>query len=164
MIPENACMCVNCQSACIQKPGWFRPEQIAPLAERMGLTVKELFDKHLAVDWWVGDSLTGGRDVFILSPAVISGQVGDMFPSDPTGTCVWFKEGKCEVHTLGKPNECAFAHHDRDIEERMRANRNEIVKAWNTKENQQMICTLLGRTPEAKSWLDDFIFYFKDTK
>jgi hypothetical protein len=144
---KNACQCSRCQSACSHKPGWFRPEQIAPLARRMGLTVQELFDRHLSVDWWNGTEEMNGEDIFVLSPRLVGRTGGEMFPAEPHGVCHWFKDGACGIHKLGKPDECAFAHHalEGDV---MSANRFEIVKSWMPK--QRRIQELLGRKPEAE--------------
>lgn len=155
--PKNSCDCASCRSACEHKPGWFRPDQIEPLAARMDLTVKQLFDRHLAVDWWCGDSITDGEDVFVLSPAITGEAIGDMFPGNPQGTCVLFKKGKCTIHKLGKPDECAFARCD-EKRTAMTANRHKIVHAWNTPENQKMIRDLLGREPTTETFYGGSIF------
>lgn len=148
---NNSCDCRVCQGACEHKPGWFAPDQIAPLADRLGITVEELFKKHLSVDWWCGDSLTDYDDVFVLSPKLAGTDGGDMFPGDPRGVCHWFKDGKCQVHALGKPAECAFTHHTMYKEEHTRR-RKEFVKAWQEPVNQKMIDDLLGREPESEAF------------
>src|SRR5690348_1894124 len=102
------CSCPKCSQECEYKPGWFHPDQVAPLAEKLNLTVQQLFERHLSVDWWAGDDMTGGRDVFVLSPRLAGQAGGDMFPSDRRGTCHWYRQGKCEIHHQGKPAECAF--------------------------------------------------------
>lgn len=141
---ENACECSVCRGACEHKPGWFKPEEIAPLAEAMGVTEQELFDNHLQVDWWNGDEATGYEDVFVLSPALV-GEAGDMFDRDPRGRCHWYVAGKCAIHELGKPFECAAYHHtEKDIKPRHRG----VAVAWNKPEHQAKVRELLGREPE----------------
>jgi Fe-S-cluster containining protein len=145
--PSNACSCEKCAGACGHKPGWFKPEEIAPLATALGLTEKQLFDQYLQVDWWEGDEATDGEDVFVLSPAVVDGDVGDMFDHDPRGECVWFIGGKCAVHDQGKPFECAAYHHA-DQKEKWSGAHQEAAVAWNSPEHQAKVKELLGRDPE----------------
>src|SRR5579862_5400417 len=106
------CACEHCRQACEYKPGWFGPAQIALLAMALDISVQQLFERHLSVDWWAGDAMTGGRDVFVLSPRLDGKAGGGMFPANPHGLCHWYKNGECAIHALGKPAECAFAHHD----------------------------------------------------
>ena len=146
----NACDCHKCRAACSHKPGWFLPDQIEPLAEALGLTEKELFDQHLQVDWWAGTDFDDEQDgdVFVLSPAVIGGDAGDMFDRDPTGVCRWFRDGKCAIHDLGKPHECAAYIHSED--DGIASKRHEdVAQAWNRPEHQEKIKQLLGREPES---------------
>lgn len=146
----NACTCEKCAGACSHKPGWFKPDEIAPLASALGLTEQQLFDQHLQVDWWEGDEDSGGEDVFILSPAVVGGTPGDMFDRDPTGRCVWFKRGRCAIHDIGKPFECAAYHH---TDEDQPGHHRQAMLAWNKPKHQKQIAKLLGREPEtAGGW------------
>jgi hypothetical protein len=138
-----ACSCPDCRSACENKPGWFLPSEIAPLAKQMGLSVAELFQKHLAVDWWCADSEID-HEVFVLSPAVRTETPGDMFSGDPHGTCVFYRRGKCAIHALGKPHECAALTHSGA------AAHVNTARAWNKPKHQAMIRRLLGREPEAE--------------
>lgn len=93
--------CSRCRAACAEKPGWFLPGEAEKAAEHLGLTMKEFFDRHLAVDWWVTDE----DDIFLLSPAVKGAPTGTEFPGDPHGTCVFFVNGQCSIHAV-KPYEC----------------------------------------------------------
>ena len=94
--PAFECSCARCQAACRNKPA-----QIAPLAKRLGISVADLFKTYLAVDWWNADDEIG-HDVFVLSPAIVGESTGEMFPGNPMGTCVFFKDG-CTIHDKGKP-------------------------------------------------------------
>jgi hypothetical protein len=143
------CDCRHCRQACEYKPGWFGPSQIAPLAAALNLSVVELFNHHLSVDWWAGDVMTGGQDVFVLSPRLVTQKGGDTFPADPNGHCHWHKDGKCAIHTKGKPAECAFAHHDVSHGDYLN-HRLSLVREW--ARHQQMIAALLGREPASKSY------------
>jgi Fe-S-cluster containining protein len=95
--------CDRCRSACDRKPGWFLPGEAEKTAEYLGLSLLELFREHLAVDWW--DAV---EPVFLLSPAVRGNKAGQEFPGDPTGSCVFFEEGRCRIHRA-KPHECAVS-------------------------------------------------------
>ena len=152
--PANACSCERCQGACQHKPGWFRPEQIAPLAAALGLTEQQLFDHYLQVDWWVVDD---GNEIFVLSPGVVRGDLGGMFDRDPRGTCVWFKDGKCAIHELGKPYECASWRHDTP-EGCGQVVHHETARSW--ADHADKVRQLLGRDPESRgSWgLMDMLF------
>lgn len=152
---ENACSCAKCAGACEHKPGWFKPEQIAPLAEALGLSEQELFDKHLQVDWYEAEDDEG--DIFVLSPAVVDGDAGDMFDGDPRGVCRWFIEGKCAIHDLGKPFECAAYHHT-DTNDAARVHHKEAALAW--KGEHERIKKLLGREPETSQFFDPFATLF----
>lgn len=110
------CSCESCVSGCRVKPGWFMPGEIEPLAANMGLSVQELFDARLAVDQ-SGETLA-------LSPAVVGHKPGTEFDAISLGVCVFLKDGRCEIHALGKPHECAEATHFRG------ANHLEIAAAW----------------------------------
>jgi hypothetical protein len=150
------CVCEACQGACTLKPGWFHPNQIAPLAKKLGLSEQEFFDKHLLVDWWDnwGDDL---EDVFVLSPRIVGESGGRMYPGEPEGVCHWYKGGRCQIHQLGKPLECAFANHT-DTHEQHKRKRMRIVRAWLP--HQGKIAKLLGREPKAGSYSGGFASIF----
>lgn len=143
----GACDCKECQSYC-KRPGWFHPDQIAVLAKNMKLTVQELFDQHLGIDWWTPTKETNWKTVFILAPRLTMMEGGTEYPFSPKGLCAWFKDGKCSIHRQGKPEECAFAHHADHDDAGYTQRRIAIVQAWAKPENQAMITQLLGREPE----------------
>lgn len=147
-ITFNECGCKRCQGACRQKPGWFLPGEAENLAELMGVTLKDLFDKYLGIDWWEGAPST-----FVLSPAIRSMSAGGMFPGNPQGVCVFFDQatGKCVAHSEHKPIECKIYHHDDKLNKQTPTHEN-VAGAWNTKENQQQIRDLLGEEPKSESY------------
>jgi len=109
MNPVFECSCERCVSACRRKPGLFMPGEAEVLAANMGLTLKELFETRLAVEW---ETTTGGERIYALSPAIEGIEPGGKFPEDRRfGTCTFLKDGRCEVHELGKPYDCAMATH-----------------------------------------------------
>ena len=119
------------------------PEEAEKTAESLNMTLKEFFDKYLAVDFFEG--FGGEEDTFVLSPAVVGNPTGDMFPYKPTGVCVFFKEGKCSIHG-NSPFECAqYIHTD---EKKEVEKRHALVRdAWS--KNQNQIEELLERKPYA---------------
>lgn len=136
-MPE--CQCDFCQGCCEHKPGWLAPDDVSPLAKLLGVTAQELFDTHLAVDWWVNCP----DDIYVLSPAIVGNSTGDMFPAKPTGRCVFLKDGKCSVHAA-KPLECRIAHHSNreDAGDRHEA----VARLWGG-EHRKTIEDLLGYEP-----------------
>jgi len=144
VLQAGACTCAECKDACMRKPGWFLPQQIEPLAEAMRLTVQELFNRHLQVDWF--ENLPPDHDVvYVLSPRLLSERGGAMFPGDPTGECAWYNGGRCAVHKLGKPAECQMLGHP-FIKGRHPA----VARAWLP--FQGWIAELLGRQPEMSEY------------
>jgi hypothetical protein len=121
------------------------PGEAERAAEQMGLSLREFFNRHLAVDWWEADGVL--PTVFVLSPAIVGEEAGEEFPGDPRGICVFYQGGRCTIHDA-KPHECrvywcGFKGHMADNVHR------EVAEAWNTPEHQQQIRNLLGREPEA---------------
>ena len=100
------CSCETCVSACRKKPGWFLPEEITPAANSLGMTDKDFFEKYLGVDYYWKD----GEHNYVLSPAVKSMNPGEMFPFSAGGECVFFENGKCNIHE-NKPYECKIYDH-----------------------------------------------------
>ncbi len=86
------------------------PEQIAPLARRLGITIDELFHKYLTIDAVLIEEQKQMKAVYVLAPAIVGQRPGTV--SDPTarGTCLWFTGGACQIHEA-KPRECQFVDH-----------------------------------------------------
>lgn len=142
LTPANACDCEECASACRFKPGWFKPGQAEVLALGMGLTLQQLFDQHLALDFLL-DSSAAEADVWVLSPAITSSPPGREFPFNPIGTCTFFKNGLCQIHSLGKPFECAVADHGKTYPDQAHI---DVGLSW--RDHQDQLVELLGREPE----------------
>jgi len=110
---NNACTCAGCQQACAYRPGFFRREQIEPLAAALGLTVPELVRKHLQIDFWAGPE-TDHEETMMLVPRLKGQRGGTQIGKDPRGVCHWLIAGRCAIHTLGKPAECVALQHNKD--------------------------------------------------
>ncbi|MNK65509.1 hypothetical protein D3C87_848060 [compost metagenome] len=142
------CACSGCQRACSVKPGWFAPGEAEHAAAYLGVTLKELFDTKLMVDWLAGSSAADGDDVFVLSPATTSGRPGQEFPGNPRGTCVFLTEDKrCAIHEV-KPMECRL-YSCRGVGIKYHE---PVGMTWDAPEHQQQIEGLLGRPPESEAY------------
>lgn len=152
---DNSCSCEKCRSACKYKPGWFMPDQIKVLANNMGITIEELFKTKLAVDWWeAGDDCD--NDIFVLAPVLKSEKAGTEYLPNPRGRCVFFTDdGKCEIHKKGKPFECKKTKVCKKSNNNNTLHKTTALK-WNSKENQDMIVNLLGRTPKSSEYFGFF--------
>lgn len=152
MKATNDCSCYKCNGACEVKPGWFTPDEIPVLAQNMGMTEQELFQKHLQIDYWIGSegNTSTGEDVFVLAPAANGRSSGDFYPMNPRGRCVFYDKdkagGRCGIHTKGKPYECAMAlpHADKSLPNGESNNHNAAMKAWDNPEAQKYIRTVSG--------------------
>ena len=115
--PITSCDCQDCKSACTVSPGWFMPEQIAPLAEHLGLSIEELFRKKLAVSV---TRLPNGKEVHGVMPHKFRdgkkpGSVWTLMELAQPGRCVFFDRGKCTIYKL-RPYECARMIHQKTKE------------------------------------------------
>lgn len=141
----TSCKCTHCQGACAHKPGWFLPGEAEKVADHLGLSLEELFETRLMVDWLIADP-----DIFLLSPAIVESVPGREFPANPNGTCTFFKDGLCEIHPV-RPMECALYRHDVSYEDSVDAHE-DIALQWNTGESMDQIESLLGREPRSEAY------------
>jgi Fe-S-cluster containining protein len=150
----SECSCKACQQACQYKPGWFAPGEAEVVAAAKGLTLKELFDRELMVDWFENHD----APIFVLSPAIVGASPGEEFPVNPKGQCVYYENGRCSIHAV-KPFECAKSMCT-DESERARSLHQEVAKMWDNEKDQQQVQDLLGRRPEATeySFLESFLW------
>ena len=134
--------CDYCRDGCGIKPGWFLPGEAEKAAELMGMSLGDFFRDYLAVDWW-----EGSPNIFLLSPALVGRPTGEEFPGNPRGTCIFYKDERCQIHAA-KPVECR----ERWCGDRSDASGThaEVAMAW--KDHQGQITELLGREPEAEPY------------
>lgn len=83
---RQGCDCPKCRALCEREPGWFMPEEIPSAAEFCGLTEEAFRERYL--ESHERDGVTMG------SPKRAIG-----------GQCIFFKDGKCRIHSV-KPFEC----------------------------------------------------------
>lgn len=117
LFPVTSCDCPDCRAACLNSPGWFMPEQIAPLARELGLSVEELFRTRLAVGV---TQLPGGTQVHGIMPHKLRdrkkpGAVWTLLELAEPGRCTFFDRGRCTIYRH-RPYECARMMHDRPKE------------------------------------------------
>lgn len=146
------CSCVVCQSACeamFGKPGRFLPDELEKAAALKNLSVQEFFNKYCGVEGPLFDH----EDVFFwITPAIVTMQSGTEYPAYPRGQCVFYKDGKCDIHEA-KPYECRetlCCAELRDIEHSaatQQARSDTLTAQWNLIDSQRLVRKLLGRAP-----------------
>lgn len=136
-----SCDCSVCKGACQSKPGWFKPGEAEKVAEYLGITMQDLFDNYLAVDWYQNKE----DETFVLSPATNNCQTGEMFPFNPKGRCIFFENDKCKIHPVA-PFECKQYYHEQSYEECADRHK-EIANLWIDK--KEYLEHLLGYEPYA---------------
>jgi len=106
---SKPCSCKKCVGYCQKRPGWFLPGEAEKVAEYLKISMKELYEKYLVIDYWVSD-----KDIDILSPGSKEehgrrASFGFAFSS----RCIFLTEPNhnCAIH-LVKPFECLVAHHN----------------------------------------------------
>jgi Fe-S-cluster containining protein len=139
---KKSCQCQTCRNACQYKPGWFKFGEVEKTAKFLKLSLKKFFDKYLMIDWWTGSEESNGEAVFIISPGLVGEDVGEMAPYKSLGTCVFFEDGKCSIHSV-KPFECAAMLHESEN----KSNHKEAMLSWNNPDAQQQIKKLLEYEP-----------------
>lgn len=154
---RESCSCARCTQGCDQRPGWFKPGEVERTAELLGMSVQDLFDRYLVVDWWVATE-DDQPDAFVLQPGYVHEPTGTEGPAWPGGRCIFLNPDRtCAIHAA-KPAECAhYFHEDEGGNPMHRA----CAEAWDTPEHQAQITELLGREPKLPSpleaiggWLD----------
>ena len=141
--------CDYCRHGCTNKPGWFMPGEAERAAGFLGLPLEDFFRQYLAVDWWEADHRIDDT-TFVLSPAIKGEDAGTEFPGEPRGTCVFYKDERCQIHPV-KPAECGALW----CGDRSRSTVHlDTALAWVA--HQDQITALLGREPEAEEFDSPF--------
>jgi hypothetical protein len=138
---KNSGTCATCQGYCEHKPGWFLPGEAERAAELLGMSLPDFSGQYLTADRW-------HAGILVLSPAIAGQESGTESPGSPRGTCIFYREGRCSIHTA-KPFEChevvCTSPGDRSAHEA-------AGQAWNTPGNQAQIARLLGCDPVTRAW------------
>lgn len=135
---RKSCKCEECKGACEDRIGWFKFGEVEKLAKNMKLSLQELFDKYLMIDFW-----ESGSTIFVLAPAKV-GYKGRMISYDPRGKCALLKKGLCIIHDKGKPFECRKALCT-DLHDKVDERHKMVAETWNNKKAQKQIEKLLGK-------------------
>ncbi len=108
----TSCDCSDCRAACSQSPGWFMPNEVPRLARHLGLELKEVFQRYLAVGVtsMPDRSLRHGIMPHKLRDGKKPGAVWTLPELAVPGRCVFFDKGKCTIHPV-RPYECARMIH-----------------------------------------------------
>lgn len=143
---KNSCSCKSCVGRCEAAPGWFKPGEVEKASKHLRMTLEDFFRKYLSVDWWFADKdPVFKKHVFVLSPAIVENEAGKVFPYENRfGKCVFFKNGKCQIHAV-KPFECKEVYHGTSEDEGDTLHLS-VAKEWNKKQKQ--IVDLLGEKPK----------------
>lgn len=145
------CACERCQGLCRNKPGWFLPEQIKVLAQRLGLSIEALFRNHLTIDAVLVERAGSPVATYVLAPAMVGKPTGEVSDPEARGACVWFRDGQCAIHEA-KPRECREVDHtttprDGDL---LRA---AILEQW--RPHKKLVQDLYGRKLKPPQRLKD---------
>jgi Fe-S-cluster containining protein len=119
------------------------PNQIAPLANHLGMSVAELFGRKLAVGV---TQLPDGSRVHGVMPHKLRdgkkpGSVWSLTELADPGRCIFYDRGRCTIYAY-RPFECARMMHDRPGEAFKLRRR--IVPRW-TQAALQEFAALVGR-------------------
>ncbi len=126
----KSCSCEVCVSACSRKPGWFLPGEAEKLAENLGVSLQQLFNEKLAVDYWAAYP---EDDTLVLVPTMQGQLPGRIVSWSFYGKpCTFLKDGLCSIHEKGKPYECRKLHGD----EAQELSHEEVAKAWEPYQSQ----------------------------
>jgi Fe-S-cluster containining protein len=122
------CSCDRCQSLCHSKPGWFTPQEIELVARKLNVAIEDLFKDYLTIDAVLIAEADRPTGVYVLAPAIVGRKSATIAEPTARGSCVWLKNGKCDIHAV-KPAECRATDHstsgrDSDM---LRAS---ILKQW----------------------------------
>lgn len=141
MNTKESCTCNECIKACRNRPGWFKPGEAEKVAGYLKISLQELFNKYLQVDYWVGDGKKHPSDILNLSPGIVEEMHCKVVTWFPRGTCVFLKEDRCSIHPV-KPFECKMTvccndnEHEDDCHE-------EAGLSWNNEKDQLQVNKLL---------------------
>ncbi len=103
---QESCHCTQCRAACEFIPGWMMPGKARTAIARG-------FAHRLMLCWYSGYKT---KRIYVLSPAA-AGHEGKIGPQSVMsgkdwkgGTCTFYKNQQCEIHSSGfKPLECRLA-------------------------------------------------------
>jgi Fe-S-cluster containining protein len=148
--PTSQCSCDLCRQACLNSPGWFLPEEIAPLARHLKLSVAELFRRHLAVSETVTPEGTrrGGVMPHKLRDGKAPGGRWTLAELVRPGRCTFYDRGRCTIHPR-RPFECSRMHHEHSAAKiaRLRA---DVAARWTVERLAPFLKLVTGSASRAR--------------
>lgn len=149
-----SCDCVDCRQACLNSPGWFRPDQLDSLATHLGLDVEVVFRKYLAI----GTTLMpdGSRRHGVMPHKLRDhkqpGRIWSLRELARPGRCIFFDRGKCRIYPV-RPFECSRMLHSRtDQAQRLRQ---AIVAEWTPDRLKRYLAWAAEGRPRRRARLHD---------
>ena len=127
--PASSCDCSACRQACLNSPGWFLPDQLESLADHLGVPLREVFRRYLAVGTTL---MPDGRLRHGVMPHKLRdhkrpGSVWRLEELAEPGRCIFYDRGHCTIYPV-RPFECSRMLHSRvQGAERLR---HWIVERW----------------------------------
>jgi len=96
--------CKQCGMCCEHHPCSPNPDEVAAIAEHLGITIEELIKMHTVLDYWVGDE---GDEYYVVF-ARVGDTTGEVAPWSWTfgcRPCVFLtKDKRCMIHPV-KPKQ-----------------------------------------------------------
>lgn len=119
------CQCAKCVDACDHEPGWFGPGEAENAAIFLGIPFEEFKKTHIIKTSCDNPYLNDAPFVWAPRKPDVDGDSLERNQNQKVthGSCVFFKEGKCQIHPV-KPHECRivmacdYKRGSRDITER----------------------------------------------
>lgn len=128
-----SCSCEECVSSCRHRPGWFLPGEAEKVAKYLKISMKELYEKYLVMDYF------GQREIDVLSPGSLEehghkASIGFAFRGSQ---CIFLNsQDRCSIYSV-RPFECAVAHHGN--RHKLEGFHHWVAQQWRGKDVWQMI-------------------------
>jgi len=156
MTQKTDCNCEKCAKLCLGRPGVFAPGEATRAAAHLGLSLKDFFDRYLAINYYVAE--TGNVD--FLTPAwkpkigsterllyalgagtrledrpiedrPMNGRRVTFLEGFTYGRCALLSEKGCTLPFELRPTECREAYAcERGDEARGRAQHEAVIEEW----------------------------------
>jgi len=133
-----SCNCEKCRQMCQRTPCLGTPQDILAIIEA------GYVDKVCYAEWAAGMVLGHITQPIEMVQIRSKGKGKD-------GECVFFHEGKCELHESGlKPTEGRLSHHDFSVRELRKENNltYQVAIEWCKEENLDVICEIVNKVME----------------
>lgn len=133
------CTCETCKIPCTTRPGWFTFRSAERAAKSFKISFHQFVKKYLSLV--ACEMPEENRIIRGLAPKIIDNPKHYTGVLDK-GTCIFFENGVCKVHSE-KPLECWFFDHTIP-NEILIAHKKKIIDSWDNKNAQQQIAQIYG--------------------